>query len=402
MSPHDQHRRKSPGLNRGWLTATGVAATAGLIWFAVAHTGGEATRKRDAGGTAALAVEVITPQHGAKTHEIVLPGNIQAYYEAPIYARVNGYLKMWYQDIGAHVKAGPLLAEIDTPDLDQQLQQAQADLVKAKADEDLAAITAQRWQALVGSNSVSQQETDEKTGDLDAKKAAREAAEANVQRLQALEGFKRIVAPFDGIVTARTTDVGALIDAGSGIGPELFAVADVHTMRIYVRIPQVDTAGLHVGMRASLYLPERPGKTFPATITNMAEAINDTSRTMLVELQADNPKGELHRGTYTEVHFELPTDPTAVYVPISAILFQKHGLQVAVVGPDNRVVLKSVRIGRDYGTKEEIVSGLSPEDQVINSPPDMIEAGELVRVVQDGGDASPKGSAEPQKVGANQ
>ena len=386
MSSNHEKYRTSPRSRNRRLTAIGFTALVGLgavaVTGVVTRTTSEAKLEQWTEAQAIPTVEVVSPRRGADNQELVLPGSIQAYFEAPIYARVSGYLKKWYQDIGAHVKSGQLLAEIDAPDLDQQLLQAKADLAQAKANEELAAVTAQRWQALVASNSVSRQATDEKIGDLNAKKAALEAARANVERLEAMEAFKRIVAPFDGVVTARRTDIGALINAGSGTGrePELFAVADVHKMRVYVRAPQAMTNGLTAGMPAVLHLPEMPNQTFPATLTTTAQSINDTSRTMLVELEADNPKGQLRPGTYAEVHFKLPNNPNILRVPTSALLFREEGLQAAVVGPDNKVSLKAVQVGRDFGTEVEIVSGLSPDDRVINSPPDSIEQGDTVRV----------------------
>ncbi len=342
-------------------------------------------------------VEVFHPKVGAQTQALVLPGDVQAYFEAPIYARVSGYLKTWYQDIGAHVKAGQLLAEIDTPDLDQQLSQAEADLNAAKANAELADITAKRWQNLVATEAVSQQEVDERTGDLAAKKAIVAAAEANVSRLKALEAFKRIVAPFDGVVTARKTDVGALINAGSGVGPELFSVADVHMMRTYVHVPQALSGGLHAGVTAELNIPQLPNRKFPATVATTSEAINQNSRTLLVELETPNPKNELSPGAYAEVHFDIPGNSDVVRVPASALLFRAQGLQVATIGPDNTVVLKSIRISRDLGNESEIDQGLSASDLVIDSPPDSIDQGDKVRLAET---APAQKAADGKKSGA--
>lgn len=325
-------------------------------------------------------VDVIHPQRGVTGEQLVLPGTIDAFFEAPIYARVSGYLKMWYQDIGAHVKAGELLATIETPDLDQELAQAKANLGVADATYRLAQVTAGRWQKLLKSDAVSVQEVDVKAGDAAAKQAAVTAAQANVARLQALEGFKRIVAPFDGTITARRTDVGALINAGSGIGPELFAVADVHKMRVYVRVPQSESSGITKGMQASLVLPQFPDRSFPATVLTTASAIDPTSNTLLVELMADNPDGVLTPGTFANVHFDLPPQPDVVRIPTSALLFRQGGLKVATVGPNGKAVIKPIRPGRDLGTEMEVVAGLTPEDRVINSPPDSLIAGEKVRL----------------------
>jgi len=324
-------------------------------------------------------VTVVQPQRGAKNQELVLPGDIKAFFEAPIYARVPGYLKQWDEDIGAHVNAGQLLAEIDTPDLDQQLHQAEADLIAARANQRLAALTSHRWQALIKTDSVSQQDVDEKAGAAEAKQADVSAAEANVSRLQALEAFKRIVAPFDGVVTARETDVGALINVGSGAGPELFRVAEVHEMRIYVRVPQAMSGSIAVGQVAELRLPQTPNKVFKAVVATTSLAINLSSRTLLVELHVDNKDGALQPGPYTEVHFKLPDNSDVIRLPSSALLFRQNGLEAAIVGPDNKVILKPVRVGRDLGTEIEIVSGLDPTDRVINNPPDSLAEGDPVQ-----------------------
>jgi RND family efflux transporter MFP subunit len=325
-------------------------------------------------------VAVITPQHSVSGQELVLPGNIDAWYEAPIYARVPGYLKMWYKDYGAHVKAGDVLAEIDTPDLDQELAQTKADLGVEEAKYKLAKVTAERWQNLLKSNSVSVQETDVKAGDAAAANAALVAAQKKVARLEAMESFKKLVVPFDGVVTARKTDIGALINVGSDHGPELFAVADIHKMRVYVRVPQAQSAEIKLGMSAKLVLPQYPGRTFPAKVMTTANAIDPASRTLLVELDADNPHEELQPGTYAEVHFELPPQPNVLRLPTSALLFREAGLEVAVVGPDDKVELKRIEVGRDLGTQVEILSGIEATDRVINSPPDSITEGEVVRI----------------------
>jgi RND family efflux transporter MFP subunit len=366
-----------------------VGIVAGVIAVALAAFG-IGIRLRDgaslAGTTRAEAiptVAIVVPQRGAKDQILSLPGDIQAFYEASIFARVSGYLKDWSEDIGAHVKAGQLLAEIDTPDLDQQLNQARADLAAAQSAATLAETTSKRWQVLVKKDAVSEQDADEKASDAQSKRAAVGAAQANVQRLMALEEFKRIVAPFDGVVTARETDVGALINAGSGSGPELFRVADVHKMRIYVRVPQALSGSLNPGQTAELDLPQRPGHPFSATVVTSAHAISTASRTLLVELQADNPNGDLQPGTYAEVRFKLPDSPGVLRLPTSALLFREDGLKVATVGADDKVVLKSVTLGRDLGTEVEIASGVTAKDRVINSPSDSIAEGDTVRPAED-------------------
>jgi RND family efflux transporter MFP subunit len=327
-------------------------------------------------------VKVVAPERGTKNQQLILPGDVEAYYEAPIYARVPGYLKMWYKDIGARVKAGQELAVIDTPDLDQQLNQAKQDLASVVANAKLAELTAKRWKALLSSQSVSQQTVDEKVGDAAAKDALVAAAQANVDRLQALESFKHITAPFDGVVTARETDIGALINAGSGSGSgaELFKVADIHQMRVYVRVPQAYASQLHPGLVAHLKLAQYPHEEFKATLDTTSNAISKQSRTVLVELMANNMDGKLWPGTFAEVHFQLPPDPDIYHIPTSALVFREHGLQVATVGDDDKVRLKSITPGRDLGTEIEVLSGLTPTDRVIDNPPDSISTGDVVKV----------------------
>ncbi|MFM0375350.1 efflux RND transporter periplasmic adaptor subunit [Paraburkholderia aspalathi] len=339
---------------------------------------------------AAPTVVTFTPRHIDATQPLILPGTLAAQVNAPIYARVSGYLLAWYADIGTHVKAGQLLGVIDTPDLDQQLQQAQADLQNSIANEKLAATTARRWTEMLSQNSVSQQESDEKTSDLIAKQATVQANQANVRRLLALESFKRLTAPFDGVVTARKTDVGALIDAGSGTGPELFTVSDVRKLRVYVSVPQIDAAVIKPGLTATLTVPERPGMKFTAQMVDTDSAIAPASGTLLVQLTVDNSAGLLFTGEYTRVHFALPDDSQALTIPASALIFRRDGLQVAVVGKDNRVQLRTVTVATDFGSQVEIASGLQPDDRVIDSPPDSLAQGDPVRIAagQAGGNAA--------------
>jgi RND family efflux transporter MFP subunit len=325
-------------------------------------------------------VVAYTPGSQGATQSLVLPGHLSAFVNAPIYARVPGYLHAWYADIGTHVKAGQLLGLIDTPDLDQQLLQAKADLQNAQANEKLAASTAKRWTEMLSQDSVSQQDTDEKTSDLSAKQATVAAAQANVNRLDALESFKRIVAPFDGIVTARKTDIGDLIDAGGGEGRELFTVSDAHQLRVYVSVPQSDSAAIKPGMTATLTVPEHPGMTFDAKLLDTDDSITQSSGTMLVQLEVDNQQGLLIPGEYTEVHFAMPTDPHSLLIPASSLIFRHSGLQVAVLGQDNHALLKPVTIGTDLGTQVEIASGLDATDRVIDNPPDSIANGDAVRL----------------------
>lgn len=355
------------------LIAIGLAA-GGIAMRMHAGTTLKARTEADA----VPSVSIIEPGPGVSQQELVLPGNVQAWFDAPIYARVPGYLKKWYFDIGAHVKTGDLLAEIETPELDQQLRQAQADLATAAAREKLAEITAKRWHDMLASDSVSKQEADEKNGDFEAKAAAAAAARANVERLQALSSFKRIVAPFDGVVTARKTDIGALINAGSSSGGELFRVADTHKLRVYVQVPQTYSAQVEDGMKAQLHFPEQPERTFPATVVGTSQAINESSRALLVQLEVDNANGKLISGSYAEVHFDLPATPGVLQLPVTALLFRQHGMKIATVGSDDRVTLKNIQIGRDMGTRVEVVAGIAAGDRVIDSPPDWIAQGDQV------------------------
>lgn len=384
------------GLKKVGLIAAAVAvsiAVAGLVlrWY---H-GREVTAWTDA--AAVPTVTVLTPERGVTGVQTVLPGNIQAWYEAPIYSRVSGYLKNWYFDYGAHVKKGQILASIDTPDLDADLATALATLkstvaqTKVRAAEmEFARTTYVRWRDSP-QGVVSEQERESKKADFDSAEARYKAsladvnsAQGRVDNLKALEGFKLLVAPFDGVVTQRNTDIGALINAGSSSGaggaPQLFRVADVHEMRVFVQVPQEISSPIHSGMSAELYLPQYPDRTFKAVVATTSEAINESSRTLLVELHADNAGDLLQPGTYTEVHFELPNDPHMVRIPTSALIFREDGMRVAVVDPGNHVELRSVRLGRNLGTDVEVLAGLTPADRVVDSPPDSLGNNEVVRI----------------------
>ena len=323
-------------------------------------------------------VSIINPQDNGAPRSLVLPGNVRAFYQAPIYAQVSGYLKQWNFDIGAAVKEGDVLAEVSTPDLDQQLIQAKADLVSAQANHALSASTARRWNALLAKDAVSQQDADEKNGDLAAKIAAVDSAQANVERLQALEAFKNILAPFDGLVTARNTDVGALVSVG-GQTP-LFMVDDEHRLRIYVNVPQVYSAEVKPGSIATFTVPEYPGQSFDTTLVSTSNAIDPVSGSLLVQFQVDNANNNLHPGDYAQVHINLPVDTEAVTVPPSALMFRDNGMEVATLGPGNHAVIKPVTIGRDLGTVVEISTGLAHDDKVIDNPPDSLEQGDEVRI----------------------
>lgn len=325
-------------------------------------------------------VTVINPTESSASPNLDLPGRIEAYAKAPLYARISGYLKSWKADIGTPVKAGQLLAEIETPDLDQQILQAKAELASTQANAALSENTAKRWQSLQATNFVSAQAVEEKMGDLSAKQAVVNAAQANVNRIQALKNFARIVAPFDGVVTARSTDVGALINVGGAPGTELFVVSDVRRLRLYVSVPQSQVAAIRTGTTAKFSVPEKPGKVFTATVQSMAQAINAGTGSMLVQLSADNAHGELLPGGYANVSFEIPAATGHLNIPPSALIFTKSGVQVATVNEESKVVLKPVVIARDHGTRLELMSGLQSSDKVIENPPDGVMQGDVVRV----------------------
>lgn len=309
-----------------------------------------------------------------------LPGRLDAYYQAALFARVNGYVASRNVDIGSRVKAGDVLATIDAPDLDQQLSQAQSDLTNAKANAALADVTNQRYQALLPSNYVTHQAADEKKADLDAKNALVRSGQANVDRLKALTQYKRIVAPFDGIVTVRNTDVGNLINTGSSTGAEMFVVADVHKLRLYVNVPQAYVPMIPTGTIGILTVPERPGQKYEAKVESSSGAVDSASGTTLMQLIVDNSKGELMPGAYASVHLTVGSKHNVLVIPSSAIIFDKKGLRVATVGADDKVALKQITIGRDRGATIEVASGLVPEDRVIESPPDGVDDGDKVNV----------------------
>ena len=334
-------------------------------------------------------VSIVAPELGKAGPVLDLPGQLQAYTRAPIYAQVSGYLKAWNTDIGTPVKAGQLLGEISTPELDQQLQQARADLASAKASADLADVTAKRWQAMLGSDSVAQQDVDQRTADYTAKLAQMKAAQANVDRLQAAKAFARIVAPFDGVVTARDTDVGALINAGGGTGPELFVVSDIHKLRVYVQVPQRYGPSIRPGSAAVLMVPEYPGREFHAQVVATSNAVNTTSGTTLVQLQVGNADNQLMPGAFAHVRFNLPLDTAALRVPASTLIFDNAGLRVATVGEGDKVAFKKVSILFDYGKTVEIGAGLSASARVIDSPPDGIKDGDAVKIATDDAAAKP-------------
>ncbi|MYM66116.1 efflux RND transporter periplasmic adaptor subunit [Pseudoduganella sp. FT55W] len=358
----------------------------GLIVIAVALVAAGVMSRRSLAGqikeasTPVIPVVSVLAAGQATGASLELPARIEPWARAPIYARVSGYLKNWNVDIGAPVKSGQTLADIETPDLDQQLLQAKAELATARSNLTLASSTAKRWQGLLAADAVSHQEADEKAGDLAAKQSAVNAMQANVDRVQALQRYTRLVAPFDGVVTARNTDVGALINVGGAVGSELFVVSDISRLRVYVNVPQRQVAAIKVGDKAELSVPERPGKTFTATVQSLSQAINASSGAMLVQLTVQNDNRELLPGGYASIHFDSPLSSNALSIPPSALIFNKAGTQVATLGKDNRVVLKQITVSRDLGNVLEVSSGIDRNDQVIANPPDGVATGDVVRV----------------------
>ena len=378
-NPEAMHHRPQRWLRPAALVGAGVATLIVAVG-AVTRVTASQDLKAWTREAAIPTVDVIEPTSDTGAQDLVLPGQVQANYDAVIHARVPGYLKKWYVDIGARVKSGQLLAEIDTPELDQQLAQAKADLATADANQKLAALTATRWTNLLKQDAVSHQEADEKSGDLQAKNALVQAAKANVDRLAALESFKRIVAPFDGVVTARNTDVGALIAAGAPNDPGLFTVADVHRLRIYVNVPQSDSAAIKAGQTATLTVPEYPGRTFQAKLSSTSGAVGAQSGAVLVELQMDNAGEVLKPGDYAQVQFAVAPSSGGMQLPSSAVMFRRKGMAVAVVQPDSHVAIRYVTVRQDLGQRVELAGGIGPDDRVIDNPPDSIAQGELVRV----------------------
>jgi RND family efflux transporter MFP subunit len=376
---------------RKLLPLCGAALVIGAVaWGIWSRNSAEAALVKVTEEEALPTVSVITAAAGPADEALVLPGTVQAEYETPIYARTSGYVKHWYTDIGTRVKAGTLLAEIDSPEVDQQLRQAKADLATANANNLIAQQTARRVHALLPTQSVSAEQDDQATSDAAAKAALVASAQANVERLTQLVGFERVVAPYDGVVTARETDVGNLINAGSGSGPELFRVADTSKLRIYVQVPQSYAALVKPGVTASLQFPEYPGRNFPASFTRSADAINPGARTLLVELEADNARGELFPGGYTDVHFKVPVAQRGVTIPANALLFRAEGVRVASLASNGVVTLHAVTQGRDFGPTVEITTGLAPGERIILNPPASLADGERVRVQNDRG-AAPGG-----------
>ena len=385
---------RSPAANGGgtgersrkhWLAlAIAVIAVAGLlisgIWSRVRARTALNTETAQA---ALTAVSVVSPKQTTPAEEIILPGNVQPYISSPIYARTNGYLKKWYFDIGAHVKQGELLALIETPEVDQQLEQARSNLLTAQANLELASITKTRYQGLLKSNAVSQQDVDNAVGTYNANNAIVEADKAAVQQYSALVSFEKVYAPFDGVITARNTDIGDLINSGSSSAPktDLFHIAQPGKLRVYVNVPEEYSRGMKVGMTADLSLAEFPDRKFQGKLVRTADDINLSTRTLLVEIDVNNPTGTLLTGSYAEVHLAVPTQASTFLIPVNTLLFRSEGLGVGIV-KDGKVVLTAVTPGHDFGNQMEIVAGLKANDQVIINPPDSIISGQEVQIVQ--------------------
>ena len=367
-----------------WLaSAIGLGLVAALLVSGIwSRVKARTTLKAETDRTALTAVSVVSPKRTAPTQEIILPGNVQPYISSPIYARTNGYLKKWYFDIGAHVKKGQLLAVIETPELDQQLEQSISNLNTAKANLALAQITRNRYEALVKKNAVPQQYVDNAVGTYNADNAIVEASQANVRQLQAMQSFEKVYAPFDGVITARNTDIGDLINSGSNsnVKTDLFHIAQPGVLRVYVNVPEEYSRGMKVGMTADLVLAEFPGRKFQGKLVRTADAINITTRTLLIEVDVENPTGTLLTGSYAEVHLLVPASKSTFLLPVNALLFRSEGLHVGIV-KEGRVSISPVTAGHDFGNEIEIVSGLQPEDQVVINPPDSLVSGQQVQIV---------------------
>ena len=357
-----------------------IAAVILAIWGVVSRVRGREKIGQETSQEAIPVVRTAKPTASPASDELVLPGNVTAFIEAPIYARTSGYLKSWYTDIGTPVKRGQLLAEIETPEVDQQLRQSKSDLATAAANARIATSTDVRWKGLLVNKAVSPQDAETRAASAEAAQATAASAQANVGRLEELESFKRVVAPFDGVVTARNTDIGALINAGQTTGSQLFRVSDVTRLRVYVQVPEQYAPQTRPGVAAQLRFNEHPGVEYPAKVVRTSQALDPTLRTLQVELQVDNSKGELFPGAYAEVHFELPGNANTLRVPATALVFRAAGLQIATVVQGNQVKLHSVSQGRDFGTAVELLSGVTANDVIIVNPPDSITDGAQVRI----------------------
>jgi RND family efflux transporter MFP subunit len=398
MLPQTEDRRSAGGLTppstvagvekrsrKPWLAlAIAIAVVAiVLFWGIWSRVRAGRTVSAETAQAAVTAVSVISPKQSAPAQEIILPGNVQPFSSSPIYSRTNGYLRKWYVDIGTRVKQGQLLAVIDAPEVDQQVAQSISNLDTAKANLELAEITKNRYQGLLKSKAVAQQDVDNAVGTYNATKSIVEADQANVKQLQAMQSFEKIYAPFDGVVTARNTDIGDLVNSGSGGGvkSDLFHMAQPGTLRVYVNVPEEYSQGIKDGMTADITLAEFPGRKFQGKLVRSADAINMTTRTLLIEIDVDNPTGTLLTGSYAEVHLAVPTQASTFVIPVNTLIFRTEGLRVGIV-KDGKVVLAAVTPGHDFGNTIEIVAGLKAGDQVIVNPPDSIVSGQEVQIVQ--------------------
>ena len=380
---------KDEGVRKGWRKPWFVWAIAlvvvavVLLWGIRSRVRAGRTARAEAAQSAVTPVSVILPTRAAPAQEVILPGNVQPFSSSPIYSRTNGYLRKWYVDIGARVKQGQLLAVIDAPEVDQQVEQSISNLDTAKANLALAEITKNRYQALLTKKAVSQQDVDNAVGTYNANKSIVEADQANVKQLQALQSFEKIYAPFDGIVTARNTDIGDLVNSGSagGVKTDLFHIAQPGTLRVYVNVPEEYSQGIKESMTADITLAEFPGRKFQGKLVRTADAINMTTRTLLIEVDVANPAGTLLTGSYAEVHLAIPTQASTFVIPVNTLIFRTEGLRVGIVR-DGKVVLATVTPGHDFGNTIEIVAGLKADDQVIVNPPDSIVSGQEVQIVQ--------------------
>jgi RND family efflux transporter MFP subunit len=381
MSEPDRNTGR-PGHNRLRLFGSAfLLFSVGLVAYGMVSRASQNSRLRELTEAQAVPTVAIVAPITAQDHaSLDLPGRLEAYIRAPIYARVPGYLKSWRHDIGDQVKAGDVLAEIDTPDLDQQLAQARADLSVAEANAKLAQISAERWQSLASTDAVAQQDVDQRTFTLNANIAQVKAARANVNRLVAEQGFKHLIAPFNGVVTARDTDIGALINVGAAGGAELFVISETRKLRVYVNVPQNYVPSVPPGTKATIRVPEHPDRTYSGTVEASAQAVNPSTGTTLMQLIVDNSASEMMPGDYASIHLQIADGTIALRVPSSALIFDAKGLSIATVDADNRVLVKPVSIARDLGTVVELASGLAPNDRVIENPPDGIGTGATVRL----------------------
>lgn len=375
---------RSPSRLKYWLAAViAVLGIAGLFTSGVrARLEAQTAVKRETAQIAVTPVSIVRPQHLSPKQDIVLPGNVQPYYNSPVYARTNGYVKRWYVDIGAHVKQGQLLADIETPEVDQQLQQARANLATAQANLDLSQITAGRYERLKSTNAVARQDVDNASGTNSANAAIVHADQANVRQLEALQSFEKVYAPYDGVITFRNTDIGDLINSGNtGPTTQLFQIVQPERLRVYVNVPEPYAKQVKTGISADLELAESPGRYFHGKLVRTAQAIDYSTRTLLVEIDADNRTGDIFNGAYAQVHFKLPTASSTFVLPVNCLLFRSEGLQVAIVN-GGCVELRTIKPGHDFGDRIEVVSGLNGSEEVVINPPDSIVARQAVRVGQ--------------------